>query len=317
MRKRRFVCGIALCLALSVAGCGKSSEEKQAAKYYQDELGLDKKDAESLAHEVYGKDEEDPGTSVPDEGSQKSEVEPLPELVNSEWYDRKVQILDMVFTRDEYLTEEEIRKIVEGSAYDVELTETFDENGEVCLEAIMLDGEEIVYLFKESRPDVYVRTGLFEDGDYYIFIRDENFYDKGVMEVEALDFKTRDDVLAYLSENGFVEVEEAQAPYKNAELENDQWRYVLSDTPGVEFVDMPHYYSKGAQSITFYRVHKLYENDQEVEIADRWLANRWNRYSGCHLNIYQLVYIDFNTDGTIAEMGTWVSECVILGEKIN
>lgn len=322
MKKRRFVCGIALCLALSVAGCGKSSEEKQAAKYYQDELGLDKKDAESLAHEVYGKDEEDPGTSVPDEGSQKSEVEPLPELVNSEWYDRKVQIYDMVFTRDEYLTEEVIRKIVEGSRYDVELSEAFDENGDVCLNGIILDGEFIGSILKNSRSSACVSAGMFEDGDYYSFgnghiYLENNFYDKAVMEIEALDFKTRDDVLAYLAENGFVEVEEKQAPYKNAQWENELGRYVLSDTPGVEFVDMPHYYSKGAQSITFYRVHKLYENDQEVEIADRWLANRWNRYSGCHLNIYQLVYIDFNTDGTIAEMDTWVSECVILGEKIN
>ncbi|MCM1112440.1 MAG: hypothetical protein NC399_04235 [Muribaculum sp.] len=42
MRKRKFVCGIsALCIALSVSGCGKSSEERQAVDYYKNELGLD------------------------------------------------------------------------------------------------------------------------------------------------------------------------------------------------------------------------------------------------------------------------------------
>ena len=60
MRKRKLAGGIvALCLALSVAGCGKSSEEKQAANYYQKELGLDKEEAEDLAHELYGKDKEE------------------------------------------------------------------------------------------------------------------------------------------------------------------------------------------------------------------------------------------------------------------
>lgn len=299
--KRKFVCGIAaLCLALSVAGCGRSSEERQAANYYQNELGLDKEEAEELAHEIYGEDEEEPGASITEEGPEETVIEPLPELVNSEWYDRKVQILDMVFTRDEYLTEEEIRKIVEGSAYDVELTETFDENGEVCLEAIMLDGEVIVYLFKESRPDVYVRTGLFEDGDYYIFIRDENFYDKGVMEVEALDFKTRDDVLAYFAENGFVEVEEAQ-----------MIDYSYREECYYGFVGGPHYKSKGVQSITFCIVHKLNEIDQEVEFD-------FMNYSGCSLNVFMHVNIEFNTDGTIAQMSAWKpTSCLIMGEQID
>lgn len=64
MRRRKFVCGMfALCLALSVVGCGKGSEERQAADYYQNELGFDKEDAEELAHELYGEDEEEPSVT--------------------------------------------------------------------------------------------------------------------------------------------------------------------------------------------------------------------------------------------------------------
>lgn len=311
MRKRRFVCGIALCLALSVAGCGKSSEEKQAAKYYQDELGLDKEDADALAHELYGKDEEAPG--VPEGGSQKSEVEPLPELVNSEWYDRKVQIYDMVFTRDEYLTEEVIRKTVEESAYDFELSEDFDENGDVRLTEIVLDGKTIVQLRKRSRRDFGVDVGFFEKGDYYGFYDNvhekDNCYEKAVMEIEDLGFKTRDDVLAYLAEYGFVEVE--RSPYGNLVVSSSEFSmypYVRIDAPGTAFVDMPHYCSNGEQSIRFYRVHRRYEPDEPIQMEDGTYI-----HTGFRLNLYQKVILLFNTDGTIAAMSPEVGEALILG----
>lgn len=287
MRKRRFVCGIALCLALSVAGCGKSSEEKQAAKYYQDELGLDKKDAESLAHEVYGKDEEDPG--VPEGGSQKSEVEPLPELVNSEWYDLKLQLYDMIFDLDQCycMTEEDIRKIVEESAYDVELQEGFDENGEVRLQDLKVNGEHVAQLQK-GNPNHYLDLGeyeWFDDGDYYrvaCLYDTPGRYDKASIEFENL--KTRDDVLAYLAENGFVEVEKNQSPYAYESVSSSRGAILPN-----EFTDAPHYYCKGAQSITFYRIHKLDETDEVID----------GRYSGAHLNLVNCVTFIFNTDGTI------------------
>ena len=314
MRNRKFACGmLALCLALSVAGCGKSSEEKQAANYYQKELGLDKDEAEELAHELYGRDEDDgkEEPSVTDEVQEEIVVEPLPELVNSEWYDRKVQLYDMVFTLDEYLTEEVIRKTVEGSAYDVELVEDFDKNGNVCLNSIMLDGEYIALFQKQNRPGGYVSVGLFEAGDYYNFnvcvSAENNFYDKEIMEVEALDFKMRENVLAYLAENGFVEVEEKQAPYINMNyIASD--RYVSPDGQGAEFVDVPHYYCKGAQRISFFRIHKLNEIDQEIEY-------QFKNYSGCHLNLFEHVSIEFNTDGTISSIVSSTSTCLILEEK--
>lgn len=307
MRKRKFVGRmLALCLALSVVGCGKSSEEKQAANYYQNELGLDKKDAEELAHELYGKDKEEESPSVT-EAPKDIVIEPLPELVNSEWWERKVQILDMVFTKDEYLTEEVIRKIVAGSAYNVELREAFDENGNVCLNGIMLDGQYIVALFKNSRPSAFVSAGFIESGDYYSFSHGHvylknNFYAKGIMEVESLDFKTRDDVLAYLAENGFVEVEEAPSLNYDNRV-GCRWG----------FVDGPYYNSKGVQSITFCMVHKLNETDQEVKVP--YIGN----YSGCSLNVLMSVDIIFNTDGTIAQMSSYGEPmpCLIMGERIN
>lgn len=304
MRKRMFVGGIALCLALSVAGCGKSSEEQQAVNYYQDELGLDREEAEELAHEIYGEDEEDEEEpSVTEETPEEIVVEPLPELVNSEWYECKVQIYDMVFTRGE--TEEGIRKIVEGSAYDVELMEDFDENGNVCLEGIRIDGDGFSFL-KENTTD----------GDYYTFgstfLLPENRrhrYTKVVMELEALDFKTRDDVLAYLTENGIVEVEREQTPYYDNMFAYDGGWYLRPDASGAEFVDVPHYYSEGAKTIRFFRSHKLNENDQEIEVL-------FGHYSGYHLYVFECVWIEFNTDGTISSMVIDLNECRILGEKM-
>lgn len=306
MRKRRFVGGIfALCLALSVAGCGKSSEEKQAANYYQNELGLDKEDAEYLAHELYGEDGEGPGVTgedgeesgVTEEGSKETVIEPLPELVNSEWYEQKLQIYDMVFNYD-HMAEEDIRKIVGGSAYDVELTEDFDKNGEVCLSGLVVNGELVAQLWKQNRSsdDDLVKYG-FMDEEYYYRIGygsayiTSNWYDKASVEFKNL--QTRDDVLAYLAANGFVEVDEKQATYRRSEDFNK-----ISPAYGtpVEYADVPHYYCKGVQSITLYRIHKVGETDQVIE-------HRYNFYdyhfSGAHLNLVNYVTFEFNTDGTI------------------
>lgn len=327
MRKRRFVCGmLALCLTLSAAGCGKDSKEQQAANYYQNELGLDKEDAENLAHELYGKDDEKPSVT---EAPKDIVIEPLPELVNSEWWERKVQILDMVFTRDEYLTEEVIRKTVAGSAYDVEIFESFDENGDIILGGIVLNGKVIAYLSKSSRNSEQVRMGLCEEGDYYYFRGDlgalipsttysQYQYSQSLMEIEAWNFKTRDDVLAYLAENGFVEVKKEQAPYDRETVHvGDGIGYgaflVLPSAPGAEYTDVPHYFCKGAQSISFYRIHKVSENDQEIDLNNK-------TYSGIHLNLVEEISFQFNTDGTIfffrPEYDAGCRPYIILGEQI-
>ncbi|MCM1112441.1 MAG: hypothetical protein NC399_04240 [Muribaculum sp.] len=246
-------------------------------------------------------------------------VEPLPELVSSEWYDRKVQIYDMVFTRDECLTEEDIREIAEGSAYDVELVEAFDEKGAVCLEGLMLDGKKIVDFVKKGRYRNDVSGGTIEYGDYYHFENkqidlENNWYDKAIMEVEALDFKTRDEVLAYLAGNGFVEAVEEQEPYISMNKYNGR-DYVASYVSpvycsGIEYADVPHYYCKGAQSITFYRIHKVSENNQEIEFDVL-------HYSGIHLNLVESVSIEFNTDGTISSMSEpEVQRVLVMGEYI-
>lgn len=320
MRKQIFVCGIALCLALSMVGCGKSPEERQAANYYQNELGLDKEEAESLAHEIYGEDEEEPGAV--EEGPAETVVEPLPELVNSEWFDRKVQIYDMVFTNDYSMTEEDIRKIVDGSAYNIELTEGFDKNGEVCLENLKVDGKIIAQLWKwnyDSDSNA-AKYGLPNVGDCYRIgygrvYMENNWYDK--IAIEFKNLKTRNDLLAYLSENGFIEVEKEHATYAEGS-------WVISsffDDP-VEYADTPHYYCNGVQSITFFRIHKLGETDQEM-------TGSYNlRYSGAHLNLVNSITVEFNTDGTIdlstnneirdysgLDASTW--EVEIMGEQID
>lgn len=299
--KRKFVFGIALCLALAVTGCGKSSEEKQAANYYQKELGLDKEEAEELAHELYGEDE----LSVTEEQPEETVVEPLPELVNSEWYNEKVQIYDMVFSNDWSMTEEDVRKIVEGSAYDVDLTEDFDRNGEVCLGSLVVDGTEVVkfqHNYINENFDYLVECGLLDDGDYYsvdynssISIKD-NCYDKA--SVEFKDFETREDVLNYLAENNFVEVKEQAYHYS-----------IFIEPEDAEFADTPHYVSHGAQSIHLYRIHKISETDHVVKT--------WGNYSGAHLNLVDDVEFNFNTDGTIQRIFcAQARRYVILGELI-
>ena len=301
--KRKFVCGIvALCLALSVAGCGKSSEERQAVNYYQNELGLDKEDAEELAHAIYGEDEEESGvteeeTSVTEEVPEETVVEPLPELVNSEWYERKVQIYDMVFDNDWHLTEEDIRKIVEGSAYDVVLIEGFDANGEVCPRTLEVNGELVAYLVKlnwsSSSDDNLEKYGFMDEECWYeISYIAGNCYDKE--SVEFKDFQTRDDVLAYLAANGFVEVEKEQATYAGRHGFVNASVNIYPDETSVEYADVPHYYCNGAQSITFFRIRKLGETDQEFEYG-----YYTRHYSGAHLNVVNSVTFEFDIDGTI------------------
>lgn len=315
--KKKLVCGMfTLCLALSMAGCGKSSEERQAANYYQNELGLDKEDAEELAHEIYGEDEEE--TSVTEEVPEEIVVEPLPEFVNSEWYDGKVQIYDMVFSSDYCMTEEDIRKIVEGSAYDVELTETFDENGEVCLSGLMVNGNLEAQFWKSNRSLTDLgKYGWFNDGDYYAItygFRDSTcWYNKA--SVEFKNFQTRDDVLAYLAENGFDEVEEEQATY--AEIFENARNMIYPDETPVEYADVPHYYCKGAQSITFFRVHKLGETDQEIEYIKGFYET--HHYSGAHLNSVNYATFEFDTDGTIVsrEYSEINLEFMVMGEQID
>ena len=309
--KRKFVCGIALCLALAVAGCGKSSEEQQAANYYQNELGLDKEDAEELAHELYGDDDEDEDVAVAE--PEETVVAPLPELLNSEWYEQKVQIYDMIFSNDWYMTEEDVRRIVEGSAYNFELTETFDSDGNICLEFLTLDRINAAYISKSNRGrDNYnehnemVEYGLIEAGDYYaidgsghIYL-DDNWYDKE--STEFADLGTRDDVLAYLAGNGFVEVEKEQSTYPSFDkfFSINGFSNVYTEDSPVEFADTPYYYSQGMQSITFYRMHRLSETDQTIEMS-RGLYGRYI-YSGAHLNLVNCVSFEFGTDGTVTDM---------------
>lgn len=319
--KRKFACGtVALCLALSVAGCGKNSEERQAANYYQNELGLDKDEAEDLAHYLYGEDEEEEEPSVSEEAPQETVVEPLPELLDSEWYDRKVQILDMVFNNDWHMTEEDIRKIVEGSAYNVEIVEDFDENGDICIKDLTVNGEEITWGKSDT---VFDTTFNSEDSahsvmKFYGWFNDElcfhvrtNYLNSNKVYwcnkplIEFADFKTRDDVLAYLSEKGFVEVEKEQACYTDL-YPHDPLLY--SEKISAEYVDTPHYYCQGVQSITFYRMHKLDETDQEIEVI-------FSHYSGASLYLLNKVSFNFNTDGTIQTWNESTYEAMILGKE--
>lgn len=135
--RRKIVCGIILCLTLVVAGCGKSQEE-QASSYYQNELGMTEDEANELASELYGGDNE-PDNVEEEEGP--IVVEPLPELVSSQWYEGKIQVYDMVFHNDLSMTIDDIREIAEASEYDVEIKEDFDGYGNVIIRYIVVNGK--------------------------------------------------------------------------------------------------------------------------------------------------------------------------------
>ncbi len=314
MKKRKLVSGIlALCLALSAAGCGKDSQEQQAANYYQQELGLDKEDAEDLAHDFYGKeDEEKPSVT---EAPKETVVEPLPELVNSQWHEEKVQIYDMVFTNGWRMSaddatkivagssEEDIRKAVAGSSYNVELEEGFDKNGELCLTGIKVDGKKVADLRLSKAEGRYSNPNLgsavYGDECCYCILpyrydddgrsRRKTTWLKSWFEQEVLfssSFKTRDDVLAYLSDNGFVEAD------KDDPI-NPSLSYYSSEVN--EYADTSHYYSKGAQYIIIYRVLKIHETDQEIRDPRYGLSF----HSGARLNLVGRIWIEFNPDGTV------------------
>lgn len=320
--KRKYVCVFfTLCLALSVAGCGDVSEEQKTANNNQNEF--------------YGEDEEEP--SDMGEDHEEIEVKLLPEFVNSEWFDEKVQIYDMVFNNNWYMTEEEIRKIVEGSAYNVELTEDFDGDGNIRLGYLLVDGREVARFDRYSRgynfrknftePNDLVNYGLLNDGYYYLVNRgsdyiENNWYNKESTEFE--DFKTRDDVLAYLAENQIREVgEELVTTYRetfdieSSNYSNYRFEKIFPEDIGelsTVFVDIPHYYCHGVQRIRIYRIHKVSETDQVVEQS---MGNRGTRYySGAHLNLVNYLTFDFNTDGTIALTTQSIRRVMIMGEQI-
>lgn len=316
--KRKIVCGIVLCLAFVLAGCGKNSKEKQAANYYQNELGLDKEEAEELAKELYGDDDEDTGAAEKESG--EIVVEPLPEFLNSEWYEEKIQILDMVFSNDMYMTEEDVRRIVEGSAYDVELKEGFDDDGNVVPEAIMQDGYYVTSFEKSTRGKVSYGTtndmvtyGMLEDGEYYlapanyIFLH-ENWYNKA--STEFVDLGTRDDVLACLSSNGIVEVEKEQSTYPSFDKDysGTQFEIVYAEDSPIEFADTPYYYSQGVQSITFYRMHELGRTDQTIE---KKIGYKNYIFSGAHLNLVNCVTFEFGTDGTVTDVKWGMNKFIV------
>lgn len=322
MRKKKFVCGIALCLALSVAGCGKDSKEQQAANYYQNQLGMDKEDAQDLAHELYG-DNDEVGSPY-EEAPGNTEVEPLPEFLNSEWYEQKVQIYDMIFSNDMHMTEADIRAAVEGSSFDVELREGFDNDGNIVPLHLYINGELRANFVKNRYTSGYrkgtydaeavnidnlVNAGLVDSEDFYMIIYGDYYpgpniyspgiwYDKG--STEFANLKTRDDVLAYLTENSFVEVEQEEKPgfSDHSELGRQPWNK--------EFADTSHYVIKGMQSVELYRVHRLSETDQ---VVDKY-------WSGGHLNLVNCVTFYFNTDGTVNYISWKVDYSLIRGEYI-
>lgn len=162
--------GRLICIALSFAlvavltGCGNSitKDKKQDAKYYEEKLEFDKEEKK------LGFDKEE-----------EKLIEPLPELVNSEWYENKVQIYDMVFTNDGSMTDEDIRRIVASSEYDVVLGEGFDSKGNVIIKSISIDDN--VVIFDRSYDPFYDIRKIVVDYEiddllYACTVGEDNYY---------------------------------------------------------------------------------------------------------------------------------------------
>ena len=319
--KRKIVCGIALCLALSTVGCGKS-QEQQAADYYQNELGLSEDEANDLAHELYGGDNE-PDT-VEEEGP--IVIEPLPELLDSQWYEGKVQIYDMVFSNDMFMTAEDVRRIVEASEYEVELVEDFDKDGNVVPGSIELDGKRISFLTDTrgfsnwSEANDMVAYGMLEEGEYcMVVVMGYADYIYSKESTEFVDLQTREDVLAYLSANGIAEVSEEQAAYGSFSFYSSShtgalnFDYVYPNESDTTYANTPHYTTHGAQSITLYRIHELGETDQVMEHSGYY---NHETYNGAVLNLVNCVTFEFGADGTVADITWGLKKFILMGEQI-
>lgn len=319
--KRKIVCGIALCLALSAAGCGKS-QEQQASNYYQNELGLSEDEANDLAHELYGSDEQE--ENIVEEGPVV--VEPLPELLDSQWYEGKVQVYDMVFSNDMFMTAEDVRRIVEASEYEVELVESFDKDGNVVPDRIELDGKMIASFLTTTRgfsngseANDMVAYGMLEEGEFCMvasyWMANDNDYDKATTEFASL--QTRDDVLAYLSASGIDEVSEEQAVYRSFsaayETVSTNINNIYPNESDTTYANVDHYTTHGAQSITLYRVHELGATDQVIEHEG---AYNHKTYDGAILNRVNCVVFKFGADGTVSDVEWGMMNFIVMGEEI-
>lgn len=224
-------------------------------------------------------------------------IKPNKELMNSSWSDLKVQIYDMVFTNDGRITDEDIRRIVNSSKYNVELVEDFDRNGNAIIKGISIGDETVLIARTSECPnmfDIFKRSvredeigALYDactidENCYFIPLNyDEDSYESDIGKlaldgkayfgpcVEFSDIKTREDLLDYLSANGYVEVEEER---------DDNEPY-----------EMSYYRCHGVQSITFYRTQLFVTAPQLYYGSDL----------GAHINYVGTYRVCFNPDGTV------------------
>lgn len=130
MKRKRIAILLSICfIVCSITACGKSKEIKEAEKYYQEELGMDKESAEELAADWYDNE------AAAQEAAEKEDAEELEEETEEEIVqfelDPKmeevdpgagyVQLDDMVFRMDGTMTLKECLDIVDGSSLASEL----------------------------------------------------------------------------------------------------------------------------------------------------------------------------------------------------
>lgn len=133
------IVALAFAFATVSAGCGKSQEVKEAEKYYQEELGMDKESAEELAADWYD-NENAARQEAEEEKTEELEEETEEEIVQFELDPRVkdadpgagvMQFDDMVFHFDGTMTVKEAVDEIMSSSLAGELDYTYNEEREI------------------------------------------------------------------------------------------------------------------------------------------------------------------------------------------
>lgn len=243
MKRKILIVSLAL-ICFMMVGCGKKDE---LADYYENELGIDREDAEELADEFaeMNYDEEDYAYEE-EEASAVTLVSPSDEIVNSKITDMLVQVNNVVIPLDGTMTMQacfdalqadfgnvlslDKGKTLDGLAnsYDLDSLAIIDENkNKVCYlhyyngtdNPVKLSDCMVVYVEDPGVSEIY-SLNFFYSGNICAgsFIADKDIMelDEYTKRIEEYPILSYDTVPAYLETQGFsnVEFDESSSVYR-------------------------------------------------------------------------------------------------------
>lgn len=271
--------------------CDFCGEEKTGKKYVSNELGEDLVMCQDCKNDFNSDGEPSSNNSNVDDnaGTEELNIEVLPEIANGGINDLKLQICDVIVRFDGTMTESEVKAALDSSEYDLQFEEGW--SGDYpTIQDVYLNGQKIVR-FNWN----YVNTNNFEDQSMSdnVLINVEVYNDtvcftSALVYEEDFTGKTRDDVISFLNQNGFVEAE-------------NSWEAILKYDSGCLYANSDNvdtlnntsiYVDDGTKSITLYSYIPI--NDK-VAIAETKFGKSIN---GIQNFAWRKMTFYFNPDGT-------------------